>query len=150
MKKPLYKLKYIYLIGVIALGLMTIIGTTGDGGDGDNGGTTNNAPVANAGSDQNVSTGSLVTLDGSGSSDADGDTLTYSWSFTSRPEGSKATLSNSTAVNPTYTADVAGSYILRLVVNDGTVDSTPDTVTITAEAPDLVWDQGNWDEANWQ
>jgi len=45
----------------------------------------NSAPVANAGPDQNVATASLVTLNGSGSSDADGDTLTYAWSFTSVP-----------------------------------------------------------------
>ena len=92
----------------------------------------NSAPVAEAGIDQSSSTGAVVTLDGSGSSDADGDTLTYSWAFTSKPAGSNATLSDSTVVNPSFTADVAGAYVVRLVVNDGTVDSDPDTVTITA------------------
>jgi hypothetical protein len=97
-----------------------------------NDGDRNNAPIANAGSDQNVKTGSLVTLDGSGSSDADDDTLTYNWSFTSRPDGSNATLSDSTVVNPTFAADVDGTYVVSLVVNDGTVDSEPDMVTVTA------------------
>lgn len=134
-------LRYICLIGVIALGLITIVGSNGgDEEDEANGGTTNNAPVANAGSDQSVSTGSLVSLDGSGSSDADGDTLTYSWSFTSMPDDSEATLSDSTVVNPTFTADVDGSYVISLVVNDGTVDSSPDTVTITASVLIL----GSW------
>jgi hypothetical protein len=93
-----------------------------------------NIPVANAGPDQNVNTTSLVTLVGSGSSDADGDPLTYIWSFTSKPDGSSAALSSTTAVNPTFTADLNGSYILQLVVNDGMVDSAADTVTITATA----------------
>jgi hypothetical protein len=95
--------------------------------------TGNAAPVADAGLDQNVTTNSTVTLNGSGSSDADvGDTLTYLWSFTSRPAGSSAALSSTTAMNPTFTADQAGSYVLRLTVNDGKVDSVADTVTMTA------------------
>ena len=94
--------------------------------------TFNSAPVANAGSDQNVSTGTVVTLDGSGSSDADSDALTYSWSIASVPGGSGATLSNTTVVDPTFTADVDGVYVMSLTVNDGTVDSVADTASITA------------------
>jgi hypothetical protein len=73
-----------------------------------------------------------VILDGSQSSDTDGDNLTYSWSFTGKPAGSTASLANSTAVNPDFTPDVAGDYIIQLIVNDGTVDSTPASVTVTA------------------
>lgn len=91
----------------------------------------NTAPVANAGGDQNVHTGSLVSLDGSDSSDANGDVLTYLWAFTSKPQGSQATLSDTTSAEPTFTADKDGLYALSLMVNDGTVDSLlPDTVTI--------------------
>jgi len=43
-----------------------------------------------------------------------------------------AALSNSTLVNPTFVADVTGTYVIQLIVNDGTVDSGTDTVTITA------------------
>jgi hypothetical protein len=98
----------------------------------------NAAPVANAGPDQSVATSAVVTLNGSASSDANGDPLTYSWAFTSKPAGSTATLSSATVVNPTFTADVAGAYVLNLVVNDGNVNSAPDTVTITASAPNYV------------
>lgn len=94
--------------------------------------TENTAPAVNAGPDQNVSTGALVILDGSGSTDADGDLLTYSWSFSSTPGGSSATLSDPSIANPSFTTDVDGTYVISLVVNDGTVDSAADTVTITA------------------
>jgi hypothetical protein len=97
--------------------------------------TANSAPVANAGPDQNILTGSSVTLNGSGSSDANGDALTYNWSFTSKPAGSTATLSSSTVSAPTFTADLAGSYVLSLVVNDGQMSSGTDTVTIIAVNP---------------
>lgn len=94
----------------------------------------NKAPVANAGANQSVVVGAVVTLDGSASSDANDDKLTYSWSFTSRPTDSTATLSGTTTVSPTFTADKAGNYVLSLIVNDGEVNSTAASVTVTATA----------------
>ncbi|MCH9035763.1 MAG: PKD domain-containing protein [Chloroflexi bacterium] len=92
----------------------------------------NEAPEADAGADQTVATGATVQLDGSGSSDPENDPLTYSWTL-SAPDGSSATLSDATIVNPTFVADVDGEYVATLVVNDGTSDSAPDSVEITAE-----------------
>jgi len=93
-------------------------------------GDVNTAPVANAGPNQSVNVGATVQLNGSGSTDVDGDTLTYRWSFTSIPTGSSAVLSSTTIVNPTFVADVPGNYVVQLIVNDGTVDSMPSTLTI--------------------
>jgi hypothetical protein len=90
--------------------------------------------VADAGQDQNIQAGSMVALDGNGSSDADGDAIAYSWTFTSVPAGSTSMLSDPTAANPTFTADAAGDYMVQLIVNDGTADSAPDAVVITAGA----------------
>ncbi len=95
--------------------------------------TTNSTPVANAGPGQNVNVGDLVTLDGSSSSDADGDLLVYNWSLTSAPTGSSANLFDATAVNPNFTADVYGDYVFSLTVDDGTATSSIDTVTISTQ-----------------
>jgi hypothetical protein len=95
----------------------------------------NSAPVANAGVAQNVTTGSVVTLTGAGSTDANGDTLSYIWSFASRPTSSTAALSATSAVSPTFTADLAGTYVVNLLVNDGKVNSSNvSAVTVTASA----------------
>ena len=95
--------------------------------------TENSPPAADAGADQAVLVTAAVQLDGSGSSDVDGDALSYTWSITSKPSGSNASLSDTTVVNPGFVADVAGNYVVQLIVNDGTVDSAPDTVTISTE-----------------
>jgi RHS repeat-associated protein len=93
--------------------------------------TKNSPPVANAGPNQTIATGATVQLNGSGSSDVDGDTLTYQWSFVSEPTGSAATLSNASIVNPTFVSDKKGTYVVQLVVNDGQANSTPSQVTIS-------------------
>lgn len=100
--------------------------------------TTNAKPVANAGADQNVVFPTTVNLDGSASTDADGDGLSYTWAFVSKPATSSAALDNALVVNPSFNADIEGSYVLSLVVNDGTVDSDADSITIVASEPNIA------------
>ena len=91
----------------------------------------NTPPVANAGADQIVNANAAVTLDGRGSSDPEGDPITYSWSQTAGPS---VTLNNPTTAQPTFTApSVANNTVLTfsLVVNDGHINSQPDTVNVT-------------------
>ena len=96
--------------------------------------TQTTAPVANAGPPQVVNVGTLVRLNGAGSTDANGLPLTYLWSLVSIPAGSNATLNNPTAVNPMFTVDRDGTYVAQLVVSNGKLSSNPSTVTITTEA----------------
>jgi hypothetical protein len=58
--------------------------------------------------------------------------LTYAWTQTG---GSSVTLSSATAVQPTFTAPTGPATLtFQLVVNDGTVNSSPASVTITVSA----------------
>ena len=98
----------------------------------------NVAPVANAGVHQNVVSGTTATLDGSASTDANGDTLTYKWVMISKPINSSAVLSSDTAKLPTFVADLAGTYVFSLQVSDGKLNSTLSYVTITAGAANLA------------
>ena len=121
---------------------LTILASCGGGGGGETslppppsgGGTQNSVPTANAGPDQSSEVGLLITLDGTGSSDPDGDTITYAWEFESKPSDSQVSLSDGSAKNPTFTADVIGDYVVNLVVSDGTASSDPDTVTVQISA----------------
>ncbi len=97
-------------------------------------GQDNGKPVASAGVDQSVTTDSIVTLDGSGSTDPDSDPLQYAWSLVTRPSGSTAALSSASAARPTFRADVDGVYEATLTVTDGTLTSGSDKVRVVASS----------------
>lgn len=90
----------------------------------------NHAPTSSAGSDQTGTVGKIVMLSGAASADADGDPLSYNWTFFSQPAGSSAVLTNTNTVNPTFVPDVAGIYAVRLTVSDGKTSSTADEVLV--------------------
>lgn len=94
----------------------------------------NEAPIANAGPDQNVYLGDAVRLNGS-ASDPDGDAIVaWMWTLEFKPAGSMARLSNPSIPAPSFIAEVAGDYILSLTVYDGVYTSALDFVVIHAAA----------------
>jgi ABC-type transport system substrate-binding protein/chitodextrinase len=87
----------------------------------------NRAPVADAGVDATVFKRELVTLNGSASSDIDGDTLTYLWRQVSGPP---ASLGANGSVLASFTPLAAGEYVFEIRVSDGD-DLASDTVNVT-------------------
>jgi len=97
---------------------------------------TNRPPVADAGPNQtvacayNMEQGTQIALDGTSSSDPDGDPLTYTWTgpFDESPaHGATPTV--------TLSPGCPEDYVITLVVNEGTEDSNPDEVVVTVQDP---------------
>ncbi len=95
-------------------------------------GTSNTAPISNAGPDRQIALGSFVQLNGTASSDIDGNRITYAWTL-KRPSGSTAVFDDKTSPMPTFKADKAGSYTATLKVSDGLL-SASDSIVITTGA----------------
>jgi len=102
----------------------------------------NTPPRADAGQDRTVLVGDEVRLDGSGSSDVDGDSLRYAWSFRSMPAGSAATLIGPQTLTPSFAVDLPGTYVVQLVVTDGQAESAADAVSISTQNSPPVADAG--------
>ena len=94
----------------------------------------NNAPEADASALRSLGASSLVKLDGSASSDPDGDSLRYRWRFVTRPSGSALTnadIQDNTSAQASFTADVEGVWQVQLTVRD---HSLADAVLL----PDII------------
>jgi MYXO-CTERM domain-containing protein len=90
----------------------------------------NGIPVAVAGGPYAGEAGTtLIQFDGSGSSDPDGDTLTYAWDF--------GDSTSATGMMPTHTYTSSGGFRVTLVVNDSKANSDPGTATATISAPPI-------------
>ncbi len=96
----------------------------------------NRAPIADAGADVTGLTGAKVTLNGGGSSDPDGNAITYSWAQVGTPA---VALSGATTVQPSFTATTAGVYEFALTVSDGKLTTTDSVVvTLGVNAPPVA------------
>ena len=87
----------------------------------------NRRPVADAGSDQIFFVNQTVYFDGSGSSDSDGEIVSYAWSF---GDGANASGIN---VSHRYTAE--GEYAVTLTVTDNEGAAASDTSSTTIVFP---------------
>lgn len=130
-------MKFSQLVSMIAL--TTALAACGGSGSSTTTGTgaaTNSAPVIDAGVSQTVDSNSTVQLAAT-ASDADGDSLTFSWAQTS---GDAVTLSAFNVINPSFTAPAAETTIvLSLTVSDGTTSVSDDiSITVTAAAALII------------
>ena len=93
--------------------------------------TNNDKPVANAGTSQSVALGDTVYLNGTSSSDPNGLTLvSYTWSFVTVPAGSIWAGFVLYSATPSFTPDLWGTYVITLVVNNGSMNSDPSPVNV--------------------
>jgi predicted extracellular nuclease len=95
----------------------------------------NQPPVASIGTDQTVNEGAAVTLDGSASSDADGNIAAYAWTQTS---GTAVTLQNATTATPSFTTPHQGGtlvFSLTVTDNEGATATATTQVIVVNQAP---------------
>lgn len=118
-------------ISLASNGKLTFTPTGGGGGGG------NKPPIAKTGADQKVSKGTLVTLDGSQSSDPEGATLSFDWAQTSGPSVS---LSNGKTAKSSFTPQADGVYEFKLTVSDGKDSATASTKVTVATVSELKVD----------
>jgi len=147
------------LLGIL---LVLVVGPACDNGGGINGDDNSppNASVTANTTDPVV--GDSVLLDASGSTDPDGDELSFSWTLET-PKGSNATLSSSTTADPWYVPDTSGDYRAEVAVSDSKLSDTdnvsttalkelPETVTVpfenvAADGDSLITGTVTWDDS---
>ncbi|MDZ7658804.1 PKD domain-containing protein [Fodinibius sp.] len=135
----------------IVISLMLVLGCSDNGtgpentndGDNDNGDGDNPpaaSATADAGSDSDEIVGFEVIADGSGSSGSS--SVSYSWTISSQPANSNASLSDANTASPSFIPDLPGEYELQLeVTSDG--ESDTDEVVFSAIAKRLFVDANN-------
>ena len=109
----------------------------------------NHPPAADAGSPQTVHSGNLVSLNGAGSGDPDGDPITYSWVQLSGPA---APLANADSSTPSFAAPLlagGADLLFQLEVSDGLLSATATVVVsvsndrprcdLAQASPSLLW-----------
>ena len=94
-------------------------------------------PTAAAGEDSTGEISTSISLDGSASTDPAGRELSYAWSVVQVPTDSAITEpTDATSAIASFTPDARGVYIFNLIVNNGIVDSSPDSVIVTVTGDD--------------
>jgi RHS repeat-associated protein len=98
----------------------------------------NVAPRANAGAAKAAAVGAAIALDATGSTDFDGDALTYRWSLVTSPGSSAATIADPALPRASFTPDMAGLYVAQLSVSDGRFTSHTTISYSTSAIPPIA------------
>lgn len=101
-------------------------------------GASGGVPLADCGGDLEVVLGERAELDGSGSSDPDGESISYRWTLGAVPDGSSldsSAIFDAEAVQASFVPDLVGTYSVYLTVSDGQQESEPAYCTVTAVVP---------------
>ena len=122
-------------LAVVVCGLIVLAGCGGGSSNTSSPSSTAKPPVANAGGPYSGTAGTAISFSGAGSSDPQGEALSYAWTF---GDGT------GTGVSPTHTYAVNGypvsTYTVTLTVTDtsglGTAASTTATIDAPAPLPD--------------
>ena len=91
-------------------------------------------PVAVLPADKRVAVNQEVSIDGSSSFDEEGESLNYRWSLDIVPKNFNSQIDNPTNSSISFTPDVEGFYLIRLIVNNGTENSDPAYMVIRVES----------------
>ena len=157
---PPRALRLVLIAGVLpALAVGLAACDSGGGINGDDNSPPNASVTANT-TDPVV--GDSVLLDASGSTDPDGDELTFSWTLET-PNGSDASLSAQTTVDPSFMPDTSGDFTAEVAVSDSKKSDTdnvsmealeklPEKVTVpvenvAADGDSLVRGTVTWDDS---
>ncbi len=94
----------------------------------------NVAPVVDAGGPYSGNRNVPISLGGATATDADGDALTYAWTYapvSGVPAGTTCSFSSAIVLNPTFTCTNVGVFKVTLTVNDGHNPSVSDDAQVT-------------------
>lgn len=131
-------------LGTGLLATLILAGCGGGGGGNDAPASINAAPKVSlqfagtvstgaSGADATATTGADVVLDASGSSDAEGDALTYAWTLLSKPAGSAYAIGAAAGAKLNIKPDVLGNYVFNLRVTDSKGAFTDKGLTVIAD-----------------
>jgi len=133
--------------GAVLCAALLVVGTVGgvpvataSGGSVESDDDGNEAPLADAGLDQEVPVNATVYLDASGSRDADGSIATYEWSI-EQPDGTPTSPRCDTCARSEFQAGMPGTYVVTVTVTDDDGAARSDTLKVrvhTVEGPEVT------------
>jgi hypothetical protein len=106
----------------------------------------NNPLTANAGEEQEITTGVMAVLDGSKSTNAAGKPMMYSWELLEKPAGAIPTLSYLNSVAVQFTTDTEGAYTFELTVSYNAWTDKAEVTIVVSEGDEILLEARGGDD----